>query len=166
MDVHYHLCKLFLSAGTLNTDAYYSNTGFDVIFVLYCYSPVLTGGLAFTVRQLTSTVLHIDQHSMSSVVQAAEIGLALATSGAISAGLQLFFMPYLLRRFDHAKMYNSCMSIWPYCYVLLPGLNIIARMGLIEVDGVLGVHPATKAILWAGISVLLLMARVACLAFS
>ncbi|KAI0094018.1 MFS general substrate transporter [Irpex rosettiformis] len=140
------------------------NTAFDVIFVLYCYSPILTGGLAFT---------------------AAEIGLALATSGAISAGLQLFFMPYLLRRFDHAKMYNTCMGIWPYTYALLPGLNVIARWGAVVgkvplpiagdgveglnvggVSAIVGVTPGTKALLWVGIGVLLCMARVACLGFS
>lgn len=26
-----------------------SNTAWDVIFVLYCYSPIRTGGIAFTV---------------------------------------------------------------------------------------------------------------------
>ncbi|KAI0811272.1 MFS general substrate transporter [Irpex lacteus] len=126
------------------------NTAFDVIFVLYCYSPIRTGGLAFT---------------------ATEIGLALATSGSISAGLQLFFMPYLLRRFDHAKMYNTCMGIWPYVYALLPGLNVIARWGAVGlhvggVTAIVGVTPGTKALLWVGIGVLLTMARVACLGFS
>ncbi|KAI0341863.1 MFS general substrate transporter [Trametopsis cervina] len=132
------------------------NTAFDVIFVLYCYSPIPTGGLAFT---------------------AAEIGLALATSGAISASLQLFFMPYLLRRFNHAKMYNNCMGIWPYTYAFLPALNVIARWGAVvgEVPGteegsmittIVGVTPGTKGLLWCGIGVLLGMARVACLGFS
>ncbi|KAI0689432.1 MFS general substrate transporter [Cytidiella melzeri] len=132
------------------------NTSFDVIFVLYCYSPIHTGGLAFT---------------------AAEIGLALATSGAISACLQIFFMPYLLRRFDHAKMYNSFMGIWPYVYTFIPALNVIARWGAVvgEVPGVeegtvvtviVGVTPGTKALLWCGIGVLLGMARVACLGYS
>lgn len=76
-------------------------------------------------------------------------------------------MPYLLRRFDHAKMYNICMAVWPYAYVLLPGLNVIARMGAVDVgEGVLGVAGPTKALLWVGIYALLLMARCACLAFS
>ncbi|KAI0079970.1 MFS general substrate transporter [Panus rudis PR-1116 ss-1] len=125
------------------------NTAFDVIFVLFCYSPIESGGLAFT---------------------AAEIGYSLATSGVASACLQLFFMPYLLRRFDHAKMYNFCMGIWPYCYVLLPGLNLIARSGLdlqaTDVTLSARVDPATKALLWVGIGIILTLARSAGLAFS
>jgi len=119
-------------------------TAFDVTFILFCYSPIQSGGLAFTTG---------------------EIGYSLATSGAVSGALQIFFMPFLLRRFDHAKMYNFCMAIWPYCFVLLPGLNIIARMGAFDestghIDGV------TKFWLWIGIGVLLTMTRSACLAFS
>ena len=76
-------------------------------------------------------------------------------------------MPFLLRRFDHAKMYNVCMAIWPFTFALLPGLNIVARLGAVDIgDGVLGVTGATKALLWAGIYALLLTARCACLAFS
>lgn len=74
-------------------------------------------------------------------------------------------MPYLLRRFDHAKMYNFCMAIWPYCYVLLPGLNILARLGTAESTPNV-IDPATKSLVWIGIGVLLTMARSAGLAFS
>ncbi|TCD61670.1 hypothetical protein EIP91_008092 [Steccherinum ochraceum] len=122
------------------------NTAFDVVFVLFCYSAIQAGGLAFS---------------------ASEIGYSLAISGAAAGGLQLFFMPYLLRRFDHAKMYNFCMSIWPYCYVFLPGLNVIAQLG--EIDEVTGhVDARTKAMLWVGIGCLLTLARTrsAGLAFS
>ena len=97
--------------------------------------------------------------------QASEIGYSLAISGAAAGGLQLFFMPYLLRRFDHAKMYNFCMAIWPYCYVLLPGLNLIARMGVVD-EATGQIDPSTKALLWIGIGGILLLARSACLAFS
>ena len=91
----------------------------------------------------------------------------MATSGAISASLQLFFMPHLLRRFDHAKMYNTCIAIFPYCFVLLPCLNLIARSGaVVGEDGDVGVTPSTKALLWVAIGCLLGMARTACLAFS
>jgi hypothetical protein len=101
-------------------------------------------------------------------------------------------MPYLLRRFDHAKMYNTCMGIWPYVYALLPALNILARWGAVvgevsasdntpaglAVEGIangavgdtvatiVGVTPGTKALLWCCIGVLLSMARIACLGFS
>ncbi|OBZ75636.1 hypothetical protein A0H81_04450 [Grifola frondosa] len=130
---------LCLSGGALS----FITTGFDVTFVLFCYSPIENGGLAFT---------------------ASQIGYSLATSGAIAACLQLFCMPYLLRRFDHAKMYNFCMSLWPYCFVLLPGLNLIARTGVDEATGAL--RPATQAMVWLGIACLLTVTRIACLAFS
>ncbi|GJE90858.1 MFS general substrate transporter [Phanerochaete sordida] len=133
---------LSFSGGALS----FTNTAFDVIFVLYCYTPIRTGGIAFT---------------------AAEIGFALASSGLIAAGLQVFFMPYLLRRFDHAKMYNTCVGIFPWVFLLLPLLNLVARRGaVLGADGVESVTPATKAALWAGIALLLALARSAALAFS
>ncbi|KAI0797879.1 MFS general substrate transporter [Abortiporus biennis] len=120
------------------------NTAFDVIFVLFCYTPIESGGLSFS---------------------AAEIGYSLATSGAVSGGLQLFFMPFLLRRFDHAKMYNFCMAIWPYCYLILPGINILARMGTIdETTG--NLDPFTRFWVWVCIAIALTLARSAGLSFS
>ncbi|KAK7693337.1 hypothetical protein QCA50_002905 [Cerrena zonata] len=75
-------------------------------------------------------------------------------------------MPYLLSRFDHAKMYNFCMGIWPYCFVLLPGLNLIAQSGLMmDADGaIVNVHART--FVWIGIGIVLALARSACLAYS
>jgi len=118
------------------------NTGFDVIFVLFCYSPILHGGLAFN---------------------ASEIGYSLAISGVISVLLQLFAMPKLLRTVDHAHMYNFCMGLWPYVWVLLPGLNLLARAGMDDAGHMV---PATRAIVWACIACLLSIAKVACLAYS
>lgn len=86
-------------------------------------------------------------------------------SGIISIMLQLCCMPFLLRRFDNARMYNFCMGLWPFCFVLLPGLNIIARMG--AVDPATGeLAPAAHALVWTGIGVILLIARAAALAYS
>jgi len=119
------------------------NTGFDVTFVLFSYSAINRGGLNFETHQ---------------------IGYALAMSGAASVLLQLFCMPYLLRRFDHAKMYNFCMALWPFCYVLLPGLNIIARAGIEEATG--EPSAAARAFIWMGIAGLLMLARTACLSYS
>ena len=85
-------------------------------------------------------------------------------SGVASVLLQLLCMPYLLRRFDHARMYNVFMAIWPFCYVLMPGLNFIARAGLDEITG--EPTPAARTFIWMGIAGLLLTARTACLAYS
>lgn len=97
-------------------------------------------------------------------LQASEIGYSLATSGTISICLQLFVMPFLLRRFNHAHIYNFCMSLWPYGFILMPGLNFIARTGVLDETGAL--HPVTKMLVWLGIVFLLCLTRVACLAFS
>ncbi|KAH9951314.1 MFS general substrate transporter [Amylocystis lapponica] len=118
------------------------NTGFDVTFVLFCYSPIKGGGLAFN---------------------ASQIGYSLAMSGVISVLLQLFLMPKLLRTVDHAYMYNFCMSLWPYCYVILPGINLLAQTGVDESGQM---FPATRAMVWVCIAFVLSIAKGAGLAFS
>ncbi|KAI0748012.1 MFS general substrate transporter [Daedaleopsis nitida] len=119
-------------------------TGFDVTFVLFCYTSIPQGGLAF---------------------DATQIGYALSISGGISIFLQLCCMPFLLRRFDHARMYNFCMGLWPFCFVLLPGLNILARLGAVDViTGELA--PGTHGLVWLGITIILLISRAGALAFS
>ncbi|KAH7889900.1 major facilitator superfamily domain-containing protein [Phlebopus sp. FC_14] len=118
-------------------------TSFDVVFVLFCYSPVQSGGLAFS---------------------ASQIGYSLATAGAIGATIQVFIMSYLLRTFDCAKMYNFCMALWPYTYLSLPILNLIACKGLDEVTGTF--DESTTAMLWTGIAIVLGMSKAAGLAYS
>ncbi|TFY65498.1 hypothetical protein EVG20_g5566 [Dentipellis fragilis] len=130
------------------------STAFDVVFVLYCYSPIETGGLAFS---------------------ASQIGLCLATSGAISVFIQIFLTPIILAKCDHIRAYNACMAFWPYCFALLPFLNIIARAGLSEIQGGMlnGIPLAldqadgrTQAMVWCGIAGLLGATRIACLSYS
>ncbi|KAF8163161.1 major facilitator superfamily multidrug-resistance, DHA1 sub-family [Crassisporium funariophilum] len=119
------------------------STSFDVIFVLFCFSPVSAGGLAFSTS---------------------EIGFALSVAGGIAGLLQVFFMPMVLRRVDHAAMYHFCMKIWPYTFLALPLLNIIARHGVVAGKDQLEVR--VTFILWIGIFLVLCMARVAFLAYS
>ncbi|KAF8894468.1 major facilitator superfamily domain-containing protein [Infundibulicybe gibba] len=119
------------------------STAFDVLFVLFCYSPVDAGGLGFSIS---------------------EIGFSLAAAGAVSALLQLLFMPILLRRFDHAKIYHSCMRVWPSTFASLPFLSLIARNGMNTTTG--RMDPGTTAVLWACIIVILSMARVGFLGYS
>ncbi|KAH7909720.1 major facilitator superfamily domain-containing protein [Hygrophoropsis aurantiaca] len=118
-------------------------TSFDVVFVLFCYSPIQAGGLAFS---------------------ASQIGYSLATAGAIAAAIQLFIMSYLLRTFDCAKMYNFCMSLWPYTFALLPILNFIARRGLDETTG--NLNTTAVALLWLGIAIVLGISKIGALAYS
>ncbi|KAH0826225.1 major facilitator superfamily domain-containing protein [Lanmaoa asiatica] len=79
---------------------------FDVVFALFCYSPVDAGGLG---------------------LEPSTIGNMLAFAGTLAVLLRFFAMPYILRRFNYAKTYNACMYIWPVAFGLLPFLNIFAR---------------------------------------
>ncbi|KZP25053.1 MFS general substrate transporter [Athelia psychrophila] len=117
--------------------------GFEVVFVLYSYTPVLQGGLGFPAKQ---------------------IGYALSSSGVTAMIMQLFLMPYILRTFDKAKMYNLCFCMYPLVFPIMSALNVIARAGYDEATETLSAQ-ATAAV-WAGIALLLLMSRFAFLAFS
>ena len=131
--------------------------------VLFCYTPIPQGGLAFDVRSAESSP--IQPVRLPLFQQATQIGYALSISGCVSIFLQLCCMPFLLRHFDHARMYNFCMGLWPACFVLLPGLNFLAAAGARDVQtGELA--PATAAALWVAIGTILTISRVACLAFS
>jgi len=118
-------------------------TAFDVVFVLFCYSPIANGGLSFSVSQ---------------------IGYALAVAGISSAALQLLFMPFLLRNFSCSRLYKFCMGIWPLTFVLLPVLNGVAKIGYDEVHNVMAKDIAVAV--WIGIGFALAMSRIASLAFS
>ena len=82
----------------------------------------------------------------------------------MAAVLQVFFMPPLLRRVDHAILYHFCMKLWPYVFLSLPLLNIIARNGLDPLSGEL--PKPIIVILWIFIGLVLSIARVAFLAYS
>ncbi|KAI9458027.1 MFS general substrate transporter [Russula earlei] len=131
----------------------FTYTAFDVLFVLFCYSPIESGGLALS---------------------AAEIGICLAIAGLISCFIQLFVTPTLLVRCDHVRLYNRCLGLWPYCFLALPLLNAVARIGLPIVDhrlseGTLYLTNADRhvqAIVWCGLTALLALSRLACLAFA
>ncbi|KII88700.1 hypothetical protein PLICRDRAFT_110564 [Plicaturopsis crispa FD-325 SS-3] len=118
-------------------------TGFDVVFVLFCYSPVHAGGLGFSTSQ---------------------IGYSLAISGTISATNQLFFMPYLLRTFNHARMYNFCMGLWPLAFLILPFINLVALGGFDETTG--QIDSRASALVWIGIGIVMVLTRIAVLTYS
>ncbi|KZP15745.1 MFS general substrate transporter [Athelia psychrophila] len=117
--------------------------GSEVVFVLYSYTPVPHGGLGFPAKQ---------------------IGYALSGSGVLSVAMQLFLMPYILRTFDKAKMYNLCFCMYPLLFPIMSVLNIIARAGYDEATETLSAQ--TTAAVWAGIALLLLMSRFAMIAFA
>ncbi|KAJ7349215.1 major facilitator superfamily domain-containing protein, partial [Mycena albidolilacea] len=118
-------------------------TAFDVVLVLFCYTPIERGGLSFSVTQ---------------------IGYALAMSGLILALFQLFCMPTVLRTYRTSAIYHTSMCCWPLTFFLMPFLNFIVRAGYDADSGT--VDFATGTILWAGIAVVLLCSRIAALGFT
>ncbi|KAF7984626.1 hypothetical protein HWV62_12847 [Athelia sp. TMB] len=133
---------------TSNAGLSFLCTGYEVVFVLYAYTAVPLGGLGFPARQ---------------------IGYALSVSGLVSVAGQLVLMPWLLRTFDAARMYNLCFWMFPFLFPLMSALNLIARAGYDEIgwwqaSGTLSA-PAVAGV-WAGIVVMLLMSRFAVLAFA
>ncbi|KAJ7197173.1 major facilitator superfamily domain-containing protein [Mycena pura] len=112
-------------------------TAFDVVFVLFCYTPIEHGGLSFSVN---------------------EIGYALALNGCILAIFQFFLMPFLLRTVNPTLLYNTSMRMWPLTFFVIPFLNLIIRRGY---DGT-----TTSVILWICIALVLACSRLAALAYA
>ncbi|KAF8742716.1 hypothetical protein AX14_002525 [Amanita brunnescens Koide BX004] len=118
-------------------------TAFDVAFVLFCYTPVSSGGLSFS---------------------ASQIGYSLAVSGTISALIQILLLPSLLNMFDIAKLYNFCMLLWPFAFAVFPFLNSIAVNGIDSSTG--SISSSASVPLWIGVATALSLSRIGCLAFS
>ncbi|KAJ3862759.1 major facilitator superfamily domain-containing protein [Lentinula novae-zelandiae] len=118
-------------------------TAFDVVFVLFCYTPIQKGGLG---------------------LQTSQIGYALAISGVAAAFFQLVLMPTLLRRVDHAKCYHFTIAIWPAVFVILPSLNIFARYMTDETNG--NLNDNASAVLWVGIGFVLVFAKIGFLPYT
>lgn len=87
-------------------------------------------------------------------MQAQRIGYALALAGCASAFMQLAVMPPLLRRVAPWTIYRACFAVWPAVFGAMPVLHRIAVEG------------ADARTLWAGVAVLMLLSRIAWLAYS
>jgi hypothetical protein len=138
------------------------STAFDTVFVLFAYTPVEAGGLAFNVCvdfQIFPDIPLTQQHQF----QASQIGYSLSISGCLSCVVQLFITPILLQRFSCAKMYHGCMSIWFFPFVALPFLNLILRNGRDEFGQI---SPHARAVVWSGIVLVMFVSRLTCLAFA
>ncbi|KAF8905972.1 major facilitator superfamily domain-containing protein [Gymnopilus junonius] len=123
----------------------FTATAFDAVFVLYCYTPIQLGGLDFS---------------------ASQIGYALAIAGIASVLLQIIFLPTLLTHIRHARLYNLCMMFWPLTYLTLPVLNLIARGGMVMGGQHGELQPSTSYAIWLGITQVMVMSRIGCLAYS
>jgi hypothetical protein len=123
-------------------------TSFEVVFVLFCFSPVSAGGLAFP---------------------AAHIGYGLAIAGGAAAFLQIAVMPYLLRTFDLGRLFKITMSAWPASFALLPFLHCLAERAstpTLDGQGSVELSTGTMALLWTGIALSLALSRVGCMGYS
>ncbi|TDL24543.1 MFS general substrate transporter [Rickenella mellea] len=81
-------------------------TSFDVVFVLFAYTPVRLGGLSRN---------------------PSEIGYAMAFIGIAGAVVQVIIFPRLQYRYDNLPLYRFLMFFWPAIFGSLPLLNLVAR---------------------------------------
>ncbi|KAH8806898.1 major facilitator superfamily domain-containing protein [Flagelloscypha sp. PMI_526] len=121
------LCRSGLCAGFLAV-------AFEVVFTLFCYTPIELGGLSFSPEKIAFT---------------------LSVSGVASTILQAFVMPILLRWYGPERVYWVCTCAWPFPFIIIPVLNAIARW---ELDG--GPALLTQILLWSCISLILCIVRV------
>ncbi|KAF8125161.1 major facilitator superfamily domain-containing protein [Boletus edulis] len=128
------------------------SSSFEVVFTLFCYTPVDAGGLG---------------------LQPSTIGKFLASSGTFAVLLRLVAMPYILRRFDYATTYNTCMYLWPIAFAFLPLLNMLAvtrhhaQSELPHVTrGEIGTATTAEMGIWIGLALMLALARVAAIPYT
>jgi len=129
----------------LNISAFalhFNGTGFDALFVLFCYTPILNGGLGFP----PST-----------------IGFILSSSGLVAASLQVFVMPVILKRTEASKVYNIAIAAWPIVFATLPILNIIARSELVHEPGIAS---TSNIMFWAVLMFVVAVSRIGGTAYS
>ena len=88
--------------------------------------------------------------------------------GIFSTIMLPFGFPPIQRRYGTRKMYCSLMYFWPAVYLLLPILNVIARMLVQPMgdDGVEQLTPAGDKILWLGVGTVVLLTKTASMMFS
>lgn len=76
-------------------------------------------------------------------------------------------MPYILRRFDYATTYNTCMYLWPVAFALFPFLNALAHPPAHSetVPGT-GSETTAKIGIWIGLALVLGLSKVAAIPYS
>lgn len=77
--------------------------------------------------------------------------------------VQFLFLPYLLRTYNTARMYNATICMFPCIFCLMPLLNVVARAGLNPETGMVGV--GATAVIWVCLGLLLGMAALSNLAW-
>ncbi|KAL5514419.1 hypothetical protein ACEPAG_2507 [Sanghuangporus baumii] len=135
------------------------NTSVSVVFSLFAYTPIEKGGLGRSPD---------------------EIGYAISFSGILSGTLEVMFLAALQRRFGAVTLLRCFMALWPIIFLLFPLTNLIARLtmsvpalggkniisgALTEGDEYGREHPGASMFVWVAISLLLLLQRIATMAY-
>lgn len=118
-------------------------TGFEVVFILFSYTAIHLGGLSRN---------------------PAEIGVALAGGGLIAVCSHPIVFPWLSQRIPRRKLYCYLMMLFPVCYLALPMLNVVAREFRVGEEDVL--TPQGRIVVWILIGLMLLVVRMAGMAYS
>ena len=142
------------------------NVGTNVVFVLYSYTRVGLGGMGRSVIIFSIALENVffDVPPLCSerqpmmrrdVGKSAQIGYALAGSGAVGVFFSLVFFPFIQQRFNNRRLYTNFCAFWPLAFVLMPIGNFAARLPM-------GGDPARQdAIAWAAIVAILIPVRFA-----
>jgi len=119
----------------------YTATAYDVLLVLFAFTPVSLGGLGFDPER---------------------IGYVLAAAGIGGTFVSLIALPWVLKRWSPGRVYARAMALWPVAFVILPLTNWAARLSS-AVQG--QADERSEAMIWVGIVLSLVMAKAACAAF-
>jgi len=122
----------------------FQSSSYDVVFALFAFTPVDLGGLEF---------------------EPIRIGYALTVAGIIGTILSVTVMPWVLKRWSPATIYQIVMSCWPVSFAILPALNYLARINLtasIEEE----VRQRNISLIWIGIMMSLAASKIGCCAYS
>jgi hypothetical protein len=119
----------------------YTATAYDVLIVLFAFTPVTLGGLGFDPER---------------------IGYVLAASGIGGTFVSLIALPWMLKRWSPGRVYACAMSLWPFAFMVLPLTSWAARLSS-AIQG--QVNERSEAVIWVGIVLSLVMSRAACAAF-
>lgn len=143
----------------------------ETVFVLFAYTPARLGGLQRSVsRQQYCHHLHTRKlmtiYMLHASLQPSEIGFFLSTLGVLGIFLSLVAFPTLQHRFDTLPLYRACMACWPVIFVLFSATSIFARLALRRHDTGGDEDPSVSAFIWIGVSVILLIGRVAAMGFA
>ncbi|KAG8981009.1 hypothetical protein FRC05_003909 [Tulasnella sp. 425] len=106
--------------------------GFDVVFVLWSYTPLALGGLQREVC-LLSTDYGRDTEDLNHLSKPKEIGAVLSVAGAVGIASTLVIFPYLHQRFKTIPLFTASLATWGVVNALIPSVGFVIRKVLPQV---------------------------------